>query len=177
MALNPYTPPSIDQEASPPALVVTAGERMFLVQWCFVLLANIIVPMLFCAMLTNDDARLGVLVAVICFILAGGLVGLQWNQTQVVLLRGGVITALLQMVPVLQIIAGLVAVQVCSDLGLATANTDDHPLGNLETMLGGFVCTLVSGTLILLVALIAGGLLSFFRSKPESKVTVKANRR
>ncbi|WP_165440827.1 hypothetical protein [Rubripirellula amarantea] len=80
------------------------------------------------------------------------------------LTKGGIALALTQFLPLVQVLAGLLAMFCCIKLGIADDYSDDHPAGRLPSALAGFVCTAI-------VALVLSGLslaIGFLISRHES---------
>ncbi|MCE9531831.1 MAG: hypothetical protein K8T89_12010 [Planctomycetes bacterium] len=120
-----------------------SSRRVWHIAWPFVLAANLIVPLGWGMDETRGDAIWGMVAAIPLFWLAGHGICAESRKSGSVLVMGGIVVALLQIVPILHITAGIVGVSLAAGPGM-------H---KLTTFLGGFVATLITGGLLLLVAL------------------------
>ncbi len=140
--------------------------RRFLILWTLVLLVNVIVPIALASTIINSNSKLGMIVAILCFLFAGGMIGIRSQRLRRILIRGGIATALTQFFPVAQMIAGSIGLAVCRRLSLATDATDDEIVGRLDHFAGGFVCTMVTGGVITAFALVTGVILLYLFGSP-----------
>src|SRR3954465_10442095 len=77
--------------------------------WTAVLAANLVVPMGFASSVIGKGGRAGMALAVGVLWLAGDMAGSLSRRTRSALLYGGVVVALTQLLPLLQMIAGAIS--------------------------------------------------------------------
>lgn len=117
--------------------------------WSAVFAANLIVPLLFAWELTRGGGRIGMGCAIAWLWLAGAF-GLRHPRCpRFALLVGGWAVALSQTTPLLQMVCGAFALS-CWHGGM-----HDKPLSEV----GGFAVTALTGGLLLMAALLIGGIL------------------
>jgi hypothetical protein len=158
--LNPYSPPIVESanfatrkpKVGPPV-------KGFVVFWLIVFASNLVVPLIFASSLIQQSGRIGMMVAVVLFLIAGWYFGVRFPKIRSRMLAGGSIVAVSQLFPVHHIIAGFIAFEVTRLAGGAIAPTDDEPFGKIATEFGGFLCTSVTGAILLTIAMAIGWLL------------------
>jgi hypothetical protein len=116
--------------------------------WGGVFMFNILVPAFFGWLSTTESGRTGMVIAVVVQLCAGFWVCAKVRTIGLYLVIGGFAVALSQVFPILQFIAGAVALGIGRVLGLA--NTED----NVTSEFGGFIVTMITGGI--LMALSAG---------------------
>ncbi|MEW4568054.1 hypothetical protein AB1L88_09325 [Tautonia sp. JC769] len=123
-----------------------------LAAWVVVFLVNLPVPVMFGNLLTEGNARLGMMMGTILLGLIGGIICQRSYRICLALNSGGLVVALTQFVAIPQFIAGSIGLLVSTTLGLADVNFD---AGRDEMTLwgGGFVTTIVTGALLMGLAL------------------------
>lgn len=159
--INPYAPPMADLGDATRQLRglddlgrARRGRRIWLVLFAL----NLIVPGLLALIMLFPSGWLGVLGAVALLAGAGFAILVRYPRWIGVAVVGSIATASTQFVPMLQMMAGMLGLSVYAYLtGKPAQFVDDVPSPPLGLM-GGFIVTLVTGTL-LLVASTLGGLL------------------
>lgn len=144
-APNPYRAPQADAAALSPAPALSL-EWPTLIAWPFVFGLNLIVPLIFAWDVTQEHGQWGMAVAVFAMLVSGWALGCfrpVWLRRVVM---GGIFVAGTQFIPILQVVAGMVALLVVSG-----------PISN-EFM--GCVVTLLVGGQLLAVAAGVGLVLS-----------------
>ncbi len=152
---NPYQPPGPIHED------VTAGRALdaertpygLMVIWTVLFSLNLIIPVLFGAPMIQQHGAIGMLAAVMLFWIGGGVVCLRARQAAVRMMFGASILAATQLLPIIQMIAGMLALKLTQQAGLIGDAPDHTPFPLITSELGGFVMTcIVGGMLVTLVA-------------------------
>jgi hypothetical protein len=112
--------------------------------WLMVVLANVPVPLIFGCLVTANGGLFGMLEGVVVVWLCGHFVVARIGFVRCVLVPGGVLVALSQVIPVLQIGAGSFALQAA------------RPVGRSMTEVEGFLVTLLTAGQLVVVALVCG---------------------
>lgn len=110
--------------------------------WALAVVANLPVPLLFGFAVVAHGGLFGMLAGIVAFWLVGAAVVACVPRLRAVLVYGGAVLALTQVLPVLQIVAGVVAVELF--------DTTPEPMSELT----GFLVTLVTGGQLALVVLL-----------------------
>ncbi|MFN7733206.1 MAG: hypothetical protein ACK5OB_15020 [Pirellula sp.] len=157
--LNPYQPPA----ANPDAIAtetrrdrVVAGPLMLSIEWTAVLCFNLIVPVLFGMGMTSEQAKIGVFLAVAMIACIGYYFCYARPLPVLFIIRGGVLVALSQFFPILQVFAGALSIQILLTLGIIE---DSDILNMLSTATAGFLAALLTGTILMIAAFVVGILL------------------
>jgi len=157
--LNPYQPPVASPEAiateTRPERVV-AGPLVLSIEWTAVLCFNLIVPVLFGMGMTSERAKIGVFLAIAMIACIGYYFCYARPLPVLFIIRGGVLVALSQMFPMLQVFAGALSIQILLTLGIIE---DSDILNMLSTATAGFLAALLTGTILMSAAFIVGVLL------------------
>ena len=138
-----------------------------LVSWVLVFAINLPVPMLFGASIVGGVGWAGVLLGMVSIL----AVTIFMHRISVSLMRiiwtGGIATAASQLFPVPHVLAGSIAIELVRVLGLL----DRDPLMGvkLESTATAFVITLVTGGILLLVALGVGAIYTAFVKARQTK--------
>jgi hypothetical protein len=123
-----------------------------LAAWAVVFLVNLPVPVMFGSSLTEGNARLGMIVGTALLGLVGGVFCQRSYRICLGMNSGGLVVALTQVVAIPQFIAGMIGLTVSTALGLAEPNFD-VPRYEMTLWAGGFVTTIVTGALLMGLAL------------------------
>lgn len=152
---NPYQAPSNHETDSPRASTADLDSlKPVWRRWSRVFALNMIVPLLFGLPMTFGIGWVGMFAAVpVLFALGGCVCACQPNIGRA-LIRGGVLVALSQLFPVLQIMAGLVAMDLTAVLGQVKATVGRPP--EVASVSGGFLMTIFTGLLLMCAALFLG---------------------
>lgn len=162
---NPYQPPAS------PAGEIAPGSALdwspfAMVAWPVVLILNLATPVLFASSMTGEHGKLGVVAAVVVFLVIGWLACFARPKLANRLLAGSAILAVTQIFPVIQIVAGSVAVSIGGAIGAAEVNEWEDP--RLTSELGGFVVASITGVVMAGVSMAVGYLLfAVFTSTPD----------
>jgi hypothetical protein len=113
------------------------------------------VPLLFSGPVTEQHGKLGMGVALVSFLACGCYLCAYHRKLAVALLVGGVLVALTQLFPILQIVAGLIGMAVGQAFG-QTSSGEDEATPHLTGELGGFVVTLITGGILIGAAACSG---------------------
>jgi hypothetical protein len=155
--MNPYDPPlatlpddtmSVQHQDDKP-------NRNHFIVWPIVFALNLIVPLLFGGSMLRERGMIGLSVAVAFFLIAGWYICYMSPFISIRLLVGAGITAISQLFPIIHVLAGLIAVATLSKLGLAT-DENDVGIGTISSEAGGFMMTMITGSIIAAFALIVG---------------------
>jgi hypothetical protein len=156
MELNPYDPPRPAPMASEQPVDVVRGPFMLAFEWTAVLLFNLIVPTLFAWSMTNNDAKLGALIAVLVVAAAGYYFCFQKPLPILIAIRGGILVALTQVFPILHIVCGSLALQAWILLGDMRKSSFQEMLSSIPA---GFLVTLMTGLLLIASSFVVGMLM------------------
>lgn len=128
------------------------GTPGLLFGWVVVFLVNLPIPVMFGSSLTEGNARIGMTVGTVLLGLVGGIFCQRSYRIGMAMTSGGLVVALTQVVAIPQFLAGAIGLMVSTTLGLADPNFD---VGRNEMTLlpGGLVTTIVTGTLLMGLAL------------------------
>jgi hypothetical protein len=105
-----------------------------------------IVPLLLGWSMTESGGKIGLLIATITLFAAGECLCIFAPTIAAPVIVGAVVVALSQLYPILQMIAGLAAVGIGRRLGLML---DADPVGVFRSGAGGFVVTVVTGSILI----------------------------
>ncbi|PAY18545.1 hypothetical protein CKO51_15745 [Rhodopirellula sp. SM50] len=156
---NPYSPPQQPADAVEPVANRRSRNSSLMVAWPVALGVNLIVPMLFGAEMLGKSGWSGVVIAITMFLLVGWWLCATWPRVAKRLVTGASIVALSQFVPLLQIVAGLVALGVAEAMGQASgADFDQNPF-QIKTELGGWIVTVVTGCIMAAASMTIGTLI------------------
>lgn len=126
--------------------------------WVLVFFLNLPVPLLLASEVCNSLHSIGGLIIgiVVCGVVTFYLVH-KYRLIGISLCYGGACLALLQFLPILQIAAGLIAMESWRQMsGVRASNLGDDPA---TQFLGAIAVTIQTGQLLLMAALIAGSIL------------------
>jgi hypothetical protein len=145
---NPYAPPASLRTGSQPR--GDSGQRGLIIYlaWFAVLVLNLAIPLLLALPLTDDRARIGMLIAIALLCAAGCWVCANSRQAGRSLVIGGVLVGLSQLFPILQMFAGVVAMNI----GVFSGLGHHGEIETLNTEIGGLVVTLITGTILMSIA-------------------------
>ena len=155
---NPYRAPNADSTDGPWHARVGRQLRFTVAAWVIIFLLNLPFP-LFCGMdVTSGIATLGMFAAIVLLLSAGVVLCVRLPGVMRTLMIGSVVTAISQFLPLLQIVAGLLAISAAKVLGLLAVATQ---FGNMRTVsfFGGLLITLITAGIMMLVALGSGWIL------------------
>ena len=98
-----------------------------LTAWVFVFGINLAVPLIFSSSMTDEHGKLGMFIAIVSLLACGCFACAVRRVFADALIIGGVVVGLLQIFPVLQILAGMFGMAAGSALGLADFGDDGRP--------------------------------------------------
>ncbi|OYP30369.1 hypothetical protein [Rhodopirellula sp. MGV] len=166
---NPYQPSATVDEAddapdafASPTLVDDRSRRNCIVTWTVILPLNLIMPIFFAMGLVQGPAWLGVAAAVLMVYAAG--IWCCYRQTGIAtrIMIGGSIVTLSQLVPILHMIFGMIA------LSLLAANVNDNFEGSLSAV-QAFLMTVLVAIQLLTVSLMIGAVIYFIKQQMSPK--------
>ncbi len=126
-----------------------------LIAWSCVYAVNLIGPVYWGSMVTRDGGRVGMLIGIIVVFVLGWRVCYVSRSTVLTVVYGGWIVAASQFLPILHLFAG--------GIGIAAAEPMSGGDGNLNTVLGGFIATLVTGCILIALAAAFGVIIQGIR--------------
>ena len=94
--------------------------------WIFVCAINMAVPLFFSATLTEEHGKLGMVLAVVSFFICGCFLCAFQRDLALAVIIGGVVVAMTQLMPILQIVAGTIGLAVGDALGVADFGNDER---------------------------------------------------
>lgn len=152
---NPYrAPSSIEPEAPGPPIAERRQLLRLLVGWAAVCLFNMPMPLLLSWDLTRRHGRGGMAAGAAALLFLGGGICAAWRKFGRALVIGGIPIGLSQFLPILHLMAGLVALAIGERLG--RVKNDDAVVMEIRSEFSGFVVTMVTGTLLMAAAILAG---------------------
>lgn len=174
METNPYSPPP-EASTAPPEVDLAAKDKQpfnLMVAWPVVLVVNLLIPLLFASEILQPQGMVGVILALLSFLLGGWWLCLRWRPIAKRLMAGAAVVALSQFMPILQLIAGVLAIEVGLLFGIVN-QMGNNPIGpEVDSILGGWLVTTITGCLLALVALLIGSIIFLFVGLGKRKQTV-----
>jgi hypothetical protein len=159
---NPYeTPANVASASLPEGTARPRAGAFTYAAWIFIFAINTAIPLLFSASVTDQHGKLGMSMAALFLLALGCYICAANRKLAVALLAGGALIALTQLLPGLQIIAGMIGMGVGQALGHATLSGDDNPAARITSEFGGVVVTFITGGILMAGSLCAGVLLQF----------------
>lgn len=120
--------------------------------WIVVCAVNLIVPVFLGWGITDDRGRIGMALGIVVVLALGYRACFSSPEVVRTIAYGGWLVAFTQCIPFVQFIAGFVGVGVAQELGLAS----EGGIGLVSTIMGGFVATLITGGLLIALAVVIG---------------------
>ena len=155
--LNPYqSPAAIIPEAVTRAQV--SPNKWMLLAWPAVLVVNGLIPALFGWVVTEHHGRLGSVLATTAILVLGWRLCYQRPLYARRLIIGAAVFSLSQFFPFIQILAGMIAMQIASRLGLTNRDPDVEDL-RIASEFGGFLVTAIVGAPLIACSACIGWLL------------------
>ena len=158
---NPYTPPAeVDLAGSLAQSEPSVSPRKLrnlLVAWPVVLGLNLIVPLLVASELLGTRGWTGVVVAIVVNLLVGFWLCHVLPGLMKRLIVGAAVVALSQLVPVLHLIAGMIAFVVGESIGLIEESELNGP--EIGTAISGGVLTTLTGGVLMVASIAIGSVL------------------
>ncbi len=124
------------------------------ISWPIVLAANLIVPLILGLEVTREGGRRGMGLAITLVWLMGHLACARSKAIAPRLVIGGFFVGLSQLYPVLQVMAGMVALDIVSQTSMVGLNLIDMQYRLTE--LGGFLTTFLMGGQLVFAAILSG---------------------
>lgn len=151
---NPYETREIDlKTVSQPGDRGSVHRSHLSTTWVFVFLFNLPLPILCASVVCKDQASLGIAIAVVLMFFAG-LAFISLTRFRQTIVSGGVVLMLAQFLPLPQLIAGTIALEICKAMGLA--KVDDLGVEQVDSVAGGFVASIFTGLFLLAAAAVIG---------------------
>lgn len=149
---NPYAAPLAAADPAPSDMQrVGLWEQ---IAWAVVFGVNLIVPVIL-ALSSTHGGRAGIILAAILLFILSLRAIIRSERIWFALMSGGICVGLSQVMPILQIVAGLISLLVAKGIsGIDLDPTNGKNVGLNEPI--GFVVTLLTGGLLLLAALLCG---------------------
>lgn len=119
--------------------------------WVAVALLNAPIPAAFGSMLTDAGAKVGMYGGIAILVLAGWIVCAKSVTIGRQLVLGGIVVAFSQLTPILQFYAGAMSIHLVDRSGLPGVKAT-----KVEGPLGGILCTLLSGLILIGCAWLIG---------------------
>ncbi|WP_165246416.1 hypothetical protein [Paludisphaera soli] len=133
--------------------------------WTLVMVANLPVPLTLGMIVTDAGGRLGMACGVALIYWLGLHACRVARQTMVAVVRGGSVVAAFQILPVLQMAAGMAGVILASVVGSARFHVFPH----VDAIVDGFLATVATGAILIAVSAALGSLREFETStRPSS---------
>lgn len=151
---NPYSPPTADDLAT--TQVTGRDAHSFGTAAAVIVCANSLAPLFFASFVTGRNARIGMVAGLVITLIATVGLGVQIPRLRPALRKGGIALALSQFFPLIQLFAGVVAINCCINLGIADDYSDDHPAGYISSAPAGLVCTLITAMILSGFAVLVG---------------------
>ena len=160
--VNPFEPPAtVDSKRPTPP--IRLGQHVWW-SWPMVVLFNCVLPGLIAFSSTGPMGKFTILASVLAFIVAGLLIA----RTNIIWIRrataGGVVVGVLQLFPVLQIFAGVIAAEFVTALGLGTPHLFVSQGQRMPPIVAAAM-TWIVGAQLFIAATIPGSLLIHYRDR------------
>ena len=145
------------------------GWQLF---WIFALCLNLIVPVLLALNITKEHGRAGMMAGIFVLWVAGHFACGKNRKLTYSLVTGSFVFALSQFYPVAHLVTGILSLSFVKLIGLSGQNPNDvgqfnDGIGEINSELGGFIATLMTGTPLVAVALVIG--LGFYAAFGQTK--------
>ena len=160
---DPYFAGHIEKSIKPPV------EPPPVVAWRCVYVANLIFPLLMGWMATREGGGIGMFIGIVAVFALGHRLCFIARRAMLAVVYGGWVVALFQLAPILHIFAGIVGVWVAH--GFEDVTKRDQ----VNTVLGGFLATIVTGGILIVVATALGLVIQWIMSRYWGGKTVSAN--
>lgn len=162
-SFNPYASPHAVEEPGD-GLSASQAEpgsvRRQMMMWTLAVLANVPVPLTFALNETTVAGKFGITAAVLVFLLVGSALAWQNSRICKILTRGCLVVSLTQLFPILQVIAGAIALEVVKRVGLGDPLRDEFGNSDDLAFAGAMLASLLVGTAIAVVGGFVGLLIA-----------------
>ena len=164
--INPYQPPAEIEEEPANRAPQRELDYFSFWFWPFALALNLIVPLMFAWGVTSRNGRIGMFLGIGLILAGGWIVCYYYSSIARRMIGSAVLTAMTQVYPIPQMLAGMIALSVVNLLESHQPDEMDRGLPMMHTELGGFVATMIVGGLMLIFAF---GLVMLFELVSPSK--------
>ena len=155
-ANNPYEPSDTPVDAQENSKRVIHSPLVLSIQWTVVLLCNLIAPLYLGWSITQGSGQMGILLAVLVALVFGYWASIYMPLTILFTLRGGLLVALSQFMPILQLIVGLITIEFFRKTRMIPEESLDR--GSIG-FLGAFLLTGTVGSILMAISCGVGLLL------------------
>jgi hypothetical protein len=125
------------------------GAKSILLSWVAVFVYNMPVPLFFGWFETEKGGRIGMAMAVIVLFAAGFWVCARFRRIGILIIIGGIPIGMSQLIPILQMAAGIIAIVIGHAVGLLDSEDATNELG-------GFLLTSITGTILITLSAASG---------------------
>ena len=159
---NPYQPPRLGNQPENKVRLLHEEARVLTspltlsIEWTVILGFNLIVPALVAWGLTNTPAKLGSAFALFLIALIGYYFCITKPLPMLFIIRGGVLVALSQFVPALQLVAGAISIRALILFRIVPESSFNEML---STPTAGFLVPLLTGLILIGISLTLGFLI------------------
>lgn len=160
---NPYEAPTAAGDSAVDGVGKSYGRT--LIGWIVVVLLNLPVPLFFGHSIVKGAGIVGLLMAILAIFLAGVFATSRFPRLIAMFQVGGIVTALSQFLPILQIVAGAVAISVTEQITSVAHGDDFEVLPEGATFLGGFCATSITAGIVLFAAAAIGAVIQVVRGR------------
>jgi len=150
---NPYNPPPPIPTGEVPPVKSIRGPWLLAIEWTAVLMFNMIVPVLLGWSMTNSQAKMGSAIAVALVATLGYYACVRFPTPMLLTIRGGMVVAVSQVFPVLQVLCGALAIHGLIVVGWIQESSFREML---SFVFSGFMVTLLTGLFLLATSLVIG---------------------
>lgn len=167
---NPYqSPEPTEAPAAQPNDSERGWDKFAIIGWPIALGANLPIPLLCGIALTELAGRWGMWLAILLILGLGYLVCYNWPRLSRRLVSASLLVAVTQFIPILQIVAGSIALQVVAQLPfVAGVSIDEHGPERIVSERAGFAVTLLVGVSLLGIVAAIIALLSLFSARKQT---------
>jgi len=159
---NPYESPlepAVEMRRAP-----RPSARTLHIAWAVVFAINVALPLLLGLPTANDSGRFGIVAAMVLALLAGFYVCANYRRLAQALVAGGALVGVSQLLPALQIFAGILGMAAAESLGLVIDGNDEVQV-TITSAVAGLVVTTVTGGALITAAVALGLLLQVFTNE------------
>jgi hypothetical protein len=148
--INPYQPPAEIEEDSANRAPQREIDYFSFCCWPFALALNLIVPLMLAWSITDKHGRIGMFSGIGLILAGGWIVCFYYPSIARRMIGSAVFTAITQVFPIPQMIAGMIALSVVERLEANLQDDVDRGFVLIFTELGGFVATMIVGAFLLI---------------------------
>jgi hypothetical protein len=146
------------------------GQPPPILPWLVVYVVNLIVPLILAVSATNQSGKVGMGLGILLVFALGCRLCFVSRRAVLTVVYGGWVVAAAQLFPLLQICAGIAGIRVASALSGWSMHREEKG----DSVLGGFLATVVTGALLLTVATVLGRIIQGLIAVKSGSVAIRS---